>query len=263
MGKTMSNIQLNTIYNEDCLETMKRMPDGFVDLTVTSPPYDNLRTYNGFEFDWHKTIEELYRVTKDGGVAVWVVGDATIKGSETGTSFKQALWAKECGFNLHDTMIYAKQNYIPLTHNRYEQAYEYMFIWTKGRPSTFMPLKTASRLAGKKISRKNTARTGEASTRNRDEITEIKPTKYRSNIWTYIIGKRADNGNHPATFPIELASDHIKTWSEEGDTIYDPFMGSGTTAKACQGLNRNYIGSEISKEYCDIANKRLSQEVLL
>ncbi len=256
-------IELNTIYNEDCLETMKRMPDGFVDLVVTSPPYDNLRTYNGFEFDWHKTIEELYRVTKDNGVVVWVVGDATINGSETGTSFKQALWAMECGFNLHDTMIYAKQNYIPLTHNRYEQAYEYMFVWSKGRPSKFVPLKTASKLSGKMINRKNTARTKEAATRNRDEITMIKPTKYRSNIWTYIIGKRADNGNHPATYPLDLATDHIKTWSEEQDVVYDPFMGSGTTAKACQDLNRNYIGSEISKEYCDIAERRLGQEVLL
>ena len=175
----------------DCLELMKDIPDGSVDMIVTSPPYDNLRSYNGNlnwgDHVWKPVITELYRVLADGGVVVWVVGDATINGSETGTSFRQALFAKETGFNLHDTMIYAKQNYIPLTHNRYEQAYEYMFIWTKGRPSTFMPLKIASKLAGKKISRKNTARTGEAATRNRDEITEIKPTKYRSNIWTYII----------------------------------------------------------------------------
>ena len=107
----------------DCLEKMQDIQDSSIDLTVTSPPYDNLRSYNGNnalwgEHVWKAAIKDLYRVTKDGGVVVWVVGDATIKGSETGTSFKQALWAMECGFRLHDTMIYAKNNYMPLTHNR-------------------------------------------------------------------------------------------------------------------------------------------------
>ena len=93
----------------DCLEIMPTLADKSVDLTVTSPPYDNLRTYNGnSQFDFEGIAKELFRVTKDGGVVVWVVGDANINGSETGTSFRQALYFKEIGFNLHDTMIYQK-----------------------------------------------------------------------------------------------------------------------------------------------------------
>ena len=147
-------LEINKIYNEDCLEGMKKMDDGCVDLTVTSPPYDNLRTY-GKEIDkiwcediWKKVISELYRVTKEGGVVVWVVGDATINGSETGTSFKQALWAMECGFNLHDTMIYQKQTYAPLTHRRYEQEFEYMFVFSKGKPKSFNPIMVPCKYAG-------------------------------------------------------------------------------------------------------------------
>lgn len=253
-------IKLNTIYNEDCLETLKRMPDGFVDLTITSPPYDNLRTYNGFEFDWHKTIEELYRVTKDGGVVVWVVGDATIKGSETGTSFKQALWAKDCGFNLHDTMIYRKQNPIPLTHNRYEQEWEYMFIWSKSKPKTFNPILVPTKNPGVVSSRK--VQKQMSAKRARDETVRTKDVKQRGNIFTYPVGY-GNTGAHPAPFPEKLAHDQIISWSNEGDVIYDPFNGSGTTTKASKQLNRNFIGSEISKEYCEIATKRLAQGVLL
>ena len=143
-------MEINKIYNENCLDTMARMNDNFIDLTVTSPPYDNLRTYNGYSFDFESITKELYRVTKQGGVVVWVVGDATIKGSETGTSFKQALYFKECGFNLHDTMIYRKQNYIPLTHKRYEQEFEYMFVFSKGKPKTFNPIMIECKTKGSK-----------------------------------------------------------------------------------------------------------------
>ena len=140
-------MELNKIYNEDCLETMARMNDNFIDLTVTSPPYDNLRTYNDNidetwgEHVWKPIIKELFRVTKNGGIVVWVVGDATINGSETGTSFKQALYAKDIGFNLHDTMIYEKAGFSNPSNNRYHQVFEYMFIFSKGRPKTFNPLK--------------------------------------------------------------------------------------------------------------------------
>jgi site-specific DNA-methyltransferase (adenine-specific) len=126
-------MEINKVYNENCLDTMKRMSDNFIDLTVTSPPYDDLRKYNGYSFEFEKIAKELYRITKKGGVLVWVVGDQTTKGSESGTSFKQALYFKEIGFNLHDTMIYKKTKYIPLTHNRYEQEFEYMFIFSKGK----------------------------------------------------------------------------------------------------------------------------------
>lgn len=258
--------QLNTIYNEDCLETMKRMPDGLIDLTVTSPPYDNLRTYNGYSFDFECIAKELYRVTKDGGVVVWVVGDATMKGSESGTSFKQALFFKEIGFNLHDTMIYQKNQFMPLTHKRYEQSFEYMFVFSKGKPKTFNPImldcisKGSKKYRGKAKQYENTY-----SERKRDETTITKEKKQKENIWKFNTGNASgdDKTKHNAPFPEQLAHDHIVSWSDEGDTVYDPFMGSGTTAKMARKTNRNYIGSEISKEYCDIAEERLRQGVLL
>jgi DNA modification methylase len=254
-------IELNTIYNEDCLETMKRMLDGFVDLTVTSPPYDNLREYKGYSFDFESIAKELYRVTKPGGVLVWVIGDSTIAGSESGTSFRQALYFKDLGFKLHDTMIYAKNNPIPLTHNRYEQAFEYMFVLVKGKLSTFNPLKEKTITSGAYNQYRPTGRFAESATRNRDEITVTKEEKYLKNIWSYSIGTKETLEKHPAPFPLKLARDHIVSWSIEGELIYDPFIGSGTTAKACKDLGRNYIGSEISAEYCKIAESRLAQGV--
>lgn len=254
-------IELNKIYNEDCLETMKRMPDNFIDLTVTSPPYDNLRTYNGYSFDFESIAKELYRVTKIGGVVVWVVGDATINGSETGTSFKQALYFKEVGFNLHDTMIYAKENPIPLTHNRYEQSFEYMFVFNKQKLKTFNPIIKKTKTNNKKYKwiRGESTANGSA-TRNRNETTMVKENKIIDNIWVYLLANN-DNTNHPAPFPEQLVGDHILSWSNEGDLIYDCFMGSGTTAKMALNYNRSYIGSEISSEYCDIIEKRLKKHI--
>lgn len=251
-------IELNTIYNEDCLETMKRMPDGFIDLTVTSPPYDNLRTYNGYSFDFEPIARELYRITKNGGVVVWVVGDQTIKGSETGTSFKQALYFKECGFNLHDTMIYTSDK-PPLTHNRYEQAFEYMFVLSKGKPTSFNPLNRLAKKPGGKSGKFMHTADGQFTTANTIKKTPTEVLK--NNVWYYPTGH--ERNGHPAVFPLQLAKDHIITWSNENNLVYDPFMGSGTTAKACIDLSRNYIGSEISKEYCEIAENRLKQGVLL
>jgi DNA modification methylase len=251
------NMEINKTYNENCLDTMARMEDNFIDLTVTSPPYDNLRMYKGFTMDWQKTIKELYRVTKEGGVVVWVVGDSTQKGSETGTSFRQALFAKECGFNLHDTMIYAKNSYMPLTHNRYEQQFEYMFIWSKGKPKKFNPIKIPSLTAGTKRNRggSKSSETTYAE-RKREESTTVNNEKQKPNIWFYDVGKN-DKTKHNAPFPEQLAEDHILSWSNEGDLVYDCFMGSGTTAKMSILNNRNYIGSEMSSEYCEIIKERL------
>ncbi len=249
-------IELNKIYCENCLDTMARMPDNFIDLTVTSPPYDNLRNYNGYDFDFESIAKELFRVTKNGGIVVWVVGDATINGSETGTSFKQALFAKDCGFNLHDTMIYQKST-PPLTHNRYEQNFEYMFVFSKGKPKTFNGLREAKEYTD---NRKN-----KAFGRNKDNSVDFgyasnDNTRLRRNIWKYFAGGGANDkiaSKHPAIFPEQLANDHILSWTNEGDLVYDPFMGSGTVAKMCILNKRNWIGSEISKEYCDIAQKRI------
>jgi DNA modification methylase len=250
-------IELNKIYNENCLDTLNRMQDNYLDLTVTSPPYDNLRTYNGYCFPFEDIANELYRVTKQGGVVVWNVADATSNGSETGTSFKQALYFMECGFNLHDTMIYAKENPIPLTHNRYEQGFEYMFVFSKGKPKTWNPLKDKCTSGKLQINRKSAGKVSEAATRSRNEITQVKEFKQRVNIWYYAVGVSEDNTAHPAPFPEQLAADHIYSWSNEGDIVYDCFGGSGTTAKMAHKLKRNWILSELSKEYAELAQKRI------
>lgn len=248
--------EINKIHNEPCEITMDNMPDNFVDLTVTSPPYDGLRKYNGYSFDFKNIAKSLYRITKLGGVVVWIVGDSTIKGNESGTSFKQALFFKETGFNLHDTMIYRKQNFIPLTHNRYEQEFEYMFVFSKGKPKTFNPIMINSKTFGKN---QNLSRKGygfkEGAYRRRDEDVFTKQQKIHGNIFEYATG--ISGCNHPAVFPEKLCEDHIISWSNEGDLVYDPFCGSGTTPKMAIMNKRNYICSEISEKYISDIHKRL------
>ena len=252
-------IETNKNYNESNLETMARMPDNFIDLTVTSPPYDNLRTYNGYYFPFEDIAKELFRVTKDGGVVVWVVGDATIKGSESGTSFRQALFFKEIGFNIHDTMIYYKNNPMPQTGNRYHQHFEYMFCLSKGSPKTFNPITEPTKYQGL-VNMKNRGQNGKL------EYKKVERTKSKKvgNVFSYSIGgvistKDKIAYNHPAIFPEKLVLDQIITWTNENDLIYDPFMGSGTTAKMAILNNRNWIGSEISSEYCNIIEERIKK----
>jgi len=239
-------MELNKIYNENCLDTMGRMSDGFVDLVITSPPYDNLREYNGYSFDFEKISKELYRIIKNNGVLVWVVGDETANGSESGTSFKQVLSFKELGFKLHDTMIYEKNSpSYPASRksNRYTQIFEYMFVLSKGKPLANLICDKPNKWYGHK----------DFSGKLKNPVPEFSP---RTNIWKYTT---SFNGvNHPAPFPEQLAEDHILSWSNLGDIVYDPFMGSGTTAKMSLINKRKFIGSEISKDYCDIASERLT-----
>jgi site-specific DNA-methyltransferase (adenine-specific) len=243
-------MKLNTIYNENCLDTMQRIPDGFIDLVITSPPYDNLRTYNGYSFDFETVAKEIYRVCKPNGVVVWVVGDATIKGSETGTSFRQALHFMEIGFKLHDTMIYEKNSpAYPASRssNRYTQIFEYMFVFAKGDVPKQLICDKANKWAGHK----------DFSGKLKNPVPNFSP---RNNIWKYTT---SFNGvKHPAPFPEQLAYDHIVSWSNVGDVVYDPFMGSGTTAKMSLVSDRKFIGSEISSDYCDLANKRIEKVTL-
>ena len=250
-------MELNKIYNESNLETMARMPDNFIDLTVTSPPYDNLRRYKGYSFPFEEIAKELYRVTKKGGVVVWVVGDQTINGSETGTSFKQALHFMQCGFKLHDTMIYKKQDSAPLSHKRYEQCFEYMFIFVKDKIKTFNGFKDKKNVHAGELFKKTFRDLNgkmEYSSGHKNKI--ISDYGLRVNIWEYRTTKIIQK-MHPATFPEQLANDHILSWSNKGDLIYDPFMGSGTTAKMAIVNKRNWIGSEISEEYCRIIEQRI------
>ncbi len=246
-------MNINLIHG-DCLQKMREIPDADIDLTVTSPPYDNMRIYDGSlvwnESIWKDVLNELYRITKSGGVVVWVVGDATIKGSETGTSFKQALYAKEIGFSLNDTMIYQKYGSgMPHNSHRYGQSFEYMFILSKGVPTS-----------GKIATFLKTGKTAKTTRRGRDGI--IRKGEYNigggklSNVWKYSNGGR--RSLHPATFPEQLAKDHILSWSNPDGIVFDPFMGSGTTGVACKKLNRNFIGVEINKDYFAIAENRLN-----
>lgn len=256
---------LNKIYNESNLETMAKMPNCFIDLVVTSPPYDDLREYKGYSFPFEEIAKELYRVVKDGGVVVWVVGDAVVNGGETGTSFRQALYFQSLGFLIHDTMIYEKNSSAFPSNdksNRYTQIFEYMFVFSKGKPKTTNLIKDKkNRWSGSTNFGKQSSRTkgGKLINGNKFIVSEY---GYRNNIWRYACGANYSTNDkiayeHPAIFPEDLAADHIYTWSNENDLVYDCFGGSGTTAKMAHKMKRNWILSEISKEYTEIAQKRI------
>ena len=255
-------MELNKIYNMDCLDGLKFLEDESIDLTITSPPYDDLRKYNGFDWDFKGIVEQLYRVTKDGGIVVWVVGDATKNGSETGTSFKQALFFKEVGFNLHDTMIWYKGSCPFPDKTRYYQSFEYMFVFCKGKIKKFCAIEDrANKWGGTKVH--GTLRQADGSLKKPTGIKvgrDVKLYGVRFNVWE-ISPERNNKTGHPAVFPEQLVNDHIISWSDEGDTVLDCFMGSGTTAKMALLNNRNYIGFEISKEYCEIAEKRINETI--
>ena len=240
-------IPINKIICGDNVAVLSKFPNDCIDLTVTSPPYDNLRNYKGYSFDFEILAKELYRVTKPGGIVVWVVGDATIDGSETGTSYKQALYFKEIGFNLHDTMIYEKNSStFPANKKskRYSQIFEYMFVFSKDELKTFnLIIDKENKWAGYK----------DFSGILKNPVPKYSP---RINIWIYTTSFNTKT-NHPAIFPEKLARDHIISWSNEGDIVLDPMCGSGTTLVEAKKLNRRYIGIDISKEYCEISRKRV------
>jgi DNA modification methylase len=246
------------------VEVLRReVADNSVQLTVTSPPYDNLRAYNDFTWDFESVARELYRVTKPGGVVVWVVADATLNGSESGTSFRQALFFRDaCGFNLHDTMLFTA-NRPPKNHNRYEQQFEYMFVFSKGKPSVFNPIREECKFAGR--GKAGNFRRGGHGKEGDELVTAhavhaIAETKIRGNIWAFAVGTQNNDDRiaHPAKFPEALARDHIFSWSNPGDTVLDPFLGSGTTGKVAAQLGRFFIGCDISAEYVELARKRIS-----
>ena len=254
-------MRLNYIDNTDNLAGLRKLPDACIDMTVTSPPYDNLRTYNGFSWDVEGLVAELYRVTKPGGVVVWIVNDATVNGSETGSSFRQALAFMGAGFNLHDTMIWEKDTFSFPDRTRYRACFEYMFVFSKGRPKkVHLITDRLNKWAGTSVhgtSRDVDGSTFRKSNHNKSNVAEV---GVRFNVWEIPTEKNNKTG-HPAVFPVVLAADHILSWSDPGDVVLDPFMGSGTTALACIKTGRQYIGFEISKEYCDTARSRVAEEI--
>ena len=256
--RNRTDLPTNEVFTADNVATLSTFPDACIDLVVTSPPYDNLRTYGGHTWDFEGVARELTRVLKPGGVIVWVVADATVDGSETLTSMRQAIHFKDvCGLRVHDTMIYRKNSYMPLTHNRYEQSWEYMFVFSKGKPTAWNPIRVPSLTAGTKRNRGGSKQAeGTYAERLRDERTVVNETKQSPNIFTYDVGKN-DRSEHNAPFPLDLARDHILSWSNGGDVVLDPFAGSGTTLIAAKELGRRYVGIEINPEYVQIINRRL------
>lgn len=254
-------LELNKIHLGDCLELLKQLPDNSIDLTVTSPPYADLRKYNGFSWDFEEIAKELYRVTKDGGVVIWIVGDKVKNGTEQLIPQRQSIYFKdEVGFNLDDTLIYASDK-PPLTHRRYEQKFEFILSLTKGKPKTFNPIMEESKYAGESKKARTFRHTGEELQETHVK-SAVKKEKIKGNIWNYSTGYNKSTKDkiafkHPAIFPEKLAEDAILSWSNEGDIVLDCFMGSGTTAKMAKLHSRNFIGMEISQEYIDLAYGRL------
>ena len=251
-------IKCNNLYCCDCVELMREMDGDFIDCVITSPPYDNLRDYKGYNFDCLNIAKELFRVMKVGGVIIWVVGDAIIKGNRTLTSFKQALTFQSVGFNVHDVMIYKKKNTPFMRSNAYTNCYEFMFVFSKGSPKVFNPLKVPTVRSGFEMLVHNKGSDGV----NKKVLKELKKEKTRTNIWEYAVGFGGSTSDrfafkHPAIFPEKLVMDHILTWTNEGDLVFDPMCGSGTTCKIAKTLKRNFIGCDISEEYIEISNVRV------
>ena len=251
---------LGRIICGDNTKVLSGFPAECVDLVVTSPPYDELRTYGGHSWNFETLAAQLVRVLKPGGVIVWVVADATVNGSETGSSMRQALHFQSIGMNLHDTMVYEKAGTGACGSNlAYWQTWEFMFVLAKGRPNAVNRLKTQNLSAGVKTTPRKVA----IGNRDSDGVRVVEHEGVRANIWRYNVNKYGmENTGHPAPFPIALAKDHVASWSNPGDVILDPFAGSGTTLKAAKELNRQWCGIEINPEYCAIAEARLSQDVL-
>jgi len=258
-------LPIDEIICGDNVETLQAFPDACIDLTVTSPPYDSLRVYGGHSWDFEGVAQQLWRVTKPGGVVVWVVADATVNGSETGTSFRQALRFMEIGFRLHDTMIWNKP---PAGANgsvySYSQSAEYMFVLARGKPKSINLLRDRANVSVGSVSFKTSGgRCNKNDGAKEHGRRTVQPKGLRTNVWTTTIGATSgDTTNHPAIFPEALARDHILSWSNEGDIVLDCFSGSGTTAKMAKHNGRHWIGIEINQEYCEIAHKRLRQNVL-
>ena len=249
---------------------MKKLPDNTFDGVVTSPPYDDMRSYNGYAFDYKEVGHQLFRTLKEGRNLVWVVNDQTKGFCESLTSFKTAIYfVEECGFKLLDTMIYNKNTGATIDaekSKRYLSRFEYMFVFTKGKPTIFNPItqkKKDSSIARKSLSIANRKADG-SLVRRKVNNKGFGDYVVKSNVWDFSVGYgqayftwERDIINHPAIFPYPLAVDHITSWTNEGDLVYDPFMGSGTTACACVDNNREFVGTDMSSTYIKESYERI------
>ena len=252
----------NKIFTGDAETILSTFPNNCIDLTVTSPPYSNLRHYgntlnkDNWNYDKFQAItKQLFRITKDGGVVVWIVNDKTENGSKSLVSFRQALYFQEIGFNMNDVMIWEKENPMPTVKQpRYTDVFEYMFILSKGKPKTFNPIMIPCKCAGQEY-HSTTKNMGGENGRTYKEF-NINKEKIKGNIWECAVAQ--NKTGHPAVYPEKLIIDHIKSWSNECDIVLDPFIGSGTTAIAAKKLNRSYIGIDINEEYCNLTINRIN-----
>jgi site-specific DNA-methyltransferase (adenine-specific) len=269
--------EIDNIYCGECNGMMNCLPDNCIDLTVTSPPYDlvdenmvthsdkGLRSYQGYDWNFVDVAKELWRVTKVGGVAVWVVGDTTVNGSETGSSFRQVLYFKSIGFRLHDTMIYEKDSLSFPEINRYTQIFEYMFVLSKGPPTVFNEIADRRNKWANETKRiKGHYRNSDGEKKRHNKQNLLQKYGARFNIWRISGGHQKSTQDKiafdvPAIFPEALARDHILSWSNPGDLIFDPFVGSGTVAKMAIETGRHYLGFDISQEYVDLARRRVAR----
>jgi site-specific DNA-methyltransferase (adenine-specific) len=248
---------MNKIICKDNIIVMEQIPNNHINLTVTSPPYDNLRDYDGYKFDFERIAKELFRITKEGGVVVWIVADQVINGSESGTSFEQALFFKKIGFNLHDTMVWYKDTFNFPDQTRYRNSFEYMFVFSKGKPSTINLIEDRkNKWAGCNVHGTSRDVDGKTFRKSNHNKTKVKDVGVRFNVWE-IPTEKTNRSSHPAPFPEKLAEDHILSWSNEGNIVFDPMCGTGTTCKMAKMNNRNYIGVDISLKYCEIAKERI------
>lgn len=259
----MTSDYTNQIVQGNCADVMRQLDTESIDLCLTSPPYDGLRTYTGYEFPFDAIVAELFRVVKQGGVVVWVVSDATINGSETCTSFKQALAFVGAGFNLHDTMIFKKTNPVPqIYRKRYSNEFEYMFVFSKGAVRVHHPLHVPCLHAGLEL-KGTTYKNYSKGEQTRSKMAKpVKADKIKGNVWEYVVGKKAvdqEAKGHPAPFPYDLARDHILSWTDEHAVVLDPMCGSGTTCVAALENKRDFVGIDISGAYCKLARERLAR----
>ena len=271
-----SNVQKCEIIHADCSKSLPGKFENKVDLILTSPPYDDLRNYGGHKFDFDSVADALIPCLKEGGVLVWIVADAIRDGGETGTSFRHALGFLDRGLKLHQSLIYQKHCPLHLSTNRCLKNKENMFVFSNGKPKTANILKDRVNLTvgmGKEKSR-GMAR---GKPNDPDAIKDVEEKGYKVHqfskrhcIWKYRVGYRLSCSNeeskfvfnHPAIFPLKLAEDHIKTWTNEGDLVLDPMAGSGTTLRAAISLNRKAVGIEIHKPYCKLIEKRMNLLVI-